>query len=317
MRQEKTRRTALRALGAVLAGSFFGGGFRRSQAAALWQAPAQSRALFDDFRRQQTLERRYRADAAVTLGGITIFTRRGVGGALATVELGNCGGSSALALSFIAGSDPSRCAGLNRFGILQEAVVEGASVPAFAFAGLITDNKEEDLEQARQALRSGAAQQLRMARGGAQDGHIQAWTDMIGLAQPCTWRESADLLEKLSQDPPKAPVREFEADAGPFLSVYLKTALRPEEVSTTPFLHAGKLYRLELRRRPKGERDGLIRDQHDAKIADFRVFEDPNDASGLPARIEYRAKSYLKLIFEADGHVERPNLKPLFTKEAI
>ncbi len=60
----------------------------------------------------------------------------------------------------------------------------------------------------------------------------------------------------------------------------------------------------------------MIRDQNGAKCADFRVVDAPGDASGLPARIEYRAKPYLKLVFEADDRVERPNLKPLFTKEA-
>ena len=39
--------------------------------------------------------------------------------------------------------------------------------------------------------------------------------------------------------------------------------------------------------------------------------------SGLPSGIEYRAKTYLKLVFEADDRVERPHLEVLFTKEEM
>jgi hypothetical protein len=290
---------------------------QRSSAGVLWGASAEPRALLRGFRRNQSFERRYRADAAVIFCGVTIFTRRGVGGAHAAIELGRSGDSTAVALHFAAGSDPSHCAGLNRFGILQEAVVDSAPEPEFAFAGLITDSKEEDLDEAKKALHSSAHKQVKIARGATFSGHVQAWTETVSLERPCTWKEAADLLATLAGEPPRSPAREISATGvGPFLAAIRSAALCPDVLSRRPFLHAGKLYSLELRRRAEGEREGLIRDQNGAKSADFRVFYAAGDPSGLPIRIEYRAKSYLKLVFDADDGAPQPNVTSLFAKEA-
>jgi hypothetical protein len=311
-----TRRTLFGAfLGSILGALFEGAFVRRSSAAVLPESSAAPRAMLRGFSRKQVFERRYRADAAVIVCGVAVFTRRNVGGAHAAIETGRAGETAAVALHFAAGSDPARCAGLNRFGILEEAVVNAAD-PQFAFAGLITDSKEEDLDQARKALHASAQMRVKIARGSASAGRVQAWTEIVELTRPCTWRDSGELLATLAEQAPRSAAREIAAGAGPFLATIRSAALCEDPLTRRPFLHAGKLYSLELRRRSAGERDGLIRDQNGAKSAEFRVSYTAGDASGLPVRIEYRAKPYLKLVFDADDSIAQPDVTSLFSKEA-
>jgi hypothetical protein len=314
------RRTLFRVfLGNILGGILGGVFMRHSFGGALPATNAAPRALLREFHRTQVFERHYRADAAVSFCGVTIFTRRGVGGAHAVIEGGRTGSTTsttATALHFVAGSDPARCAGLNRFGILEEAIVNSTADPEFAFAGLITDFQEDNLDQAKKALHAPTRQQVKLARGGASGGRVQAWTEEVQVTRPCTWRESAELLARLAEEAPRSPACEIAAVAGPFLAAVRSAALCEDVFTRRAFLHAGKLYSLELRRRPEGEREGLIRDENGAKAADFRAFYPSGDSSGLPARIEYRAKSYLKLVFDAADGPAQSNLRSMFPQEA-
>ena len=66
-------------------------------------------------------------DAAILLFGAPLFTRQAAGGGYASVEISLDENATAVALQFAAGSTPARAHGLNRFGILREAVVQHAS----------------------------------------------------------------------------------------------------------------------------------------------------------------------------------------------
>lgn len=315
MNAASTRRTLLRGFLAGLFGEPF---LRHASAAVLPGTGAERRALLRGFRCTESIERRYRAEAAVIVCGVTIFSRRGVGGAKACVELWSGeSGQGAAALRFAAGSDPERCAGLNRFGILEEALIESQVDSQFAFAGLITDSKEENLNEAQEALRASGFPQVKLARGTASGGHVQTWTETVELRQSCTWKNSADLLAALTEQVPHCSAQEAPGGFEPFLTTIRKAALSVEAVTRRPFLHAGKLYSLELRRRGANEREGVIHGPSGVKLADFRVAYEAGDTSGLPVRIEYRAKPYLKLVFEAVGGAERLNVTSLFPKEAV
>ena len=312
------RRATLRVL---LGGFSIAWSVRGSSAGVQPAIRALPRELLRGFRRSQAFERRYRADAAVSFGGVTIFSRRGVGGAYASVETGHgnegtAPASPAVALHFLAGSDPARCAGLNRFGILQEAIVDSGADLRFSFAGLITESKEENLEDAKKALHASVGQKVKLARGAASGGRVETWTETVEADHPCMWSDSGGLLSALAQKAPGAPVHELYATASPFLSAVRSAALSEEPTSHRPFVHASKLYTLELHRRSNGERDGVIRDVDGAKLADFRVAYATGDPSGLPVRIEYRAKPYLKLVFEADETAVKTGTEPLFSKES-
>ncbi len=201
MNAAATRRTLLRGLLAGLAGRYC---VRRSSAALLPETGAAPRALLHGFRSGQAVERRYRADAAVIFCGVTIFSRRDVGGAYASVETGQAGGASAT------------------------------------------------------ALRSSAHQQVTFARGSASRGSARSWTELIPLSRPCDWKESPDLLAALADEEPRSPAREISAGAGPFLSTMRAAALSEQSASQRPFVHAGKLFALELKRRESNAYEGAI-----------------------------------------------------------
>ena len=345
MNAAATRRTLLRGLLAGLVGRL---SVRQSAAATLAPTGVGPRALLHGFRSDRAFERRYRADAAVIFCGVTIFSRRDVGGAYASVELarttkpgaagqseslpssggragpvrasletGQAAGVSATALRFAAGSDPMRCASLNRFGVLEEAVIESDSNPEFAFAGLITDSKEADLEEAKKALSSSAHQQVTFARGSASRGSARSWTELIPLSRPCDWKKSPELLAALAGEEPRSPACEISAGAEPFLSTMRTAALSQDSPVKRPFIHAGKLFALELKRRDSDSCEGTIHSESGAKLASFRVDYAPGDRTGLPTRIEYHAKPYLKLVFESDDRAARPNMRSLFSTEVI
>ena len=49
--------------------------------------------------------------------------------------------------------------------------------------------------------------------------------------------------------------------------------------------------------------------------SNFRVWFHPNDAAGLPARIEFRPRSFLRLVFEQDPAAAGPILRCLIPEE--
>lgn len=100
----------------------------------------------------------YRIDATVLLPllvtAVPVTSRADVG--IATFAAYDCAGigeSRLRALEFFAGSFPERARGLNRLGFLREVVRFGHSGPdGTAHFGVITANREESVEQAKQAL---------------------------------------------------------------------------------------------------------------------------------------------------------------------
>jgi hypothetical protein len=288
----------------------------------LWGSPARAgevRHLLAGFRREQVFVRRYRVDAAVLFCGFPIFTKRDAGGAYAVVETGGSGESTAVATQFAAGTWPERSANLNRFGVLQEACVESPSGgSAFAFAGLITSSKEEDLEAAKQALKSSVDRlNVTLAAGVCSAGRIQTWIETVASSKPCRWMEAPALLEKLLEESPRNTHYNEVAGATPFLTAMRRAGLSHESSHSRPFVHAGKSFSLEVRWRGQTELDGVIRDGLGAKAAEFQTTYAPADQSGIPIRIEYRAKSFLRLVFQAEDGAARPPVRSLFAEEAI
>ena len=68
--------------------------------------------------------RTYQATATILVLGLPIFKRKDVGSGCASVEFGCAGSQTVTALQFAAGSRPERARGLNRLGLMREAVVE-------------------------------------------------------------------------------------------------------------------------------------------------------------------------------------------------
>lgn len=272
------------------------------------------------FARAAAFQRRYRMDAAILLLGAPLFTRRAAGGAYASVEISDDRGSTATALQFAAGSSPARAHGLNRFGILREAVVERADGTELSFAGLMTRSGEESFEQGRQALlsRVRAAEGV-VARGTTSGATIQTWIDNIALSPDCDWSNVNETLGDALRRQPSAQPRQISSEsAAMFLHAMRGAALCGEAVQRRKFTHAGKFYWLEVRRQPEHplELAGAIHDLKGARRAEFRTAYAAGDKSGIPMRIEYRPRSFLRLTFEAELEATQPAIHSLFHEGA-
>jgi hypothetical protein len=268
-------------------------------------------------------QRRYRVDATILLLGAPLFTRQGVGGGDASVEID----SSAVSLQFAAGTLPARAHGLNRFGILHEAVTLRGRDPApttdpsfagLSFAGLMTRSREESFEQGRRALGSNShGGEAVITRGRATGSEIQTWTENIELAPDCNWSNVNDTLrEALRHEPPAPPRTSAAGSATTFLHAMRGVALCPEAEVRRKFVHAGNFYWLETRRHPQrgSQLDGAIYNLDGARRAEFRNTYAAGDESGIPIRIEYRPRSFLRLTFEAELSATGPNI-PSFRSE--
>jgi hypothetical protein len=264
----------------------------------------------------------YRVDATVLVCGIPVFVRKGVGGGYAAVETSTTGEAAAVALQFAAGSWPDRSSGLNRFGVLQEVVINRQTGrPDCCFRGLITASKEEDLGEVRKALRSSARTvEVILARGLASGGHMRTWTEAAAIPPDHTWVEASAMLGGLVRDEPRDGAHEVEVGgATTFLAAMRSAALWCQLAFDCPFVHAGKLYALEASRRAgaPGELTGVIRNNRGHKSAEFRVSYAAGDGSGIPIRIEYRPKSFLRLIFECEADGPQPAIASLFKEETL
>jgi hypothetical protein len=262
-------------------------------------------------------QRRYRMDATILLLGAPLFTREAAGGGYASVEIDRS--AKAVALQFAAGSFPNRAHGLNRFGILREALVEGGQAPELAFAGLMTRSREESFEQGRKALASntGGAEGV-VARGRITPGSIQTWVDSVDLAPDSNWSNLAETLsDALRRAPDSAPRASAPGATITFLHAMRAAALCHEPHVRQQFLHAGKLYWLETRRNIEHplDLDGRIHDLAGARRAEFRTGYAAGDESGIPIRIEYRPRSFLRLTFQLEREATQPVIPSIFPEE--
>lgn len=270
-------------------------------------------------------QRRYRMDATILLLGASLFTRERAGGAYASVEIGRNQGATAVALQFAAGSFPARAHGLNRFGILREAVVERPGAVEFSFAGLMTHAREESFEQARRALQAtpgGTDGVIARGRttGPGSESTAQTWIENIALAPGSDWSNlSATLSDALRHQPRTLPRQTVCGQATTFLYAMRAAALCREAVVTRQFVHAGRQYQLTTHRRPEHPLDleGVIRDLAGARLAEFRATYAAGDQSGLPARIEYRPRPFLRLTFEVEPEATQPVIPPVFPPPAL
>jgi hypothetical protein len=266
-------------------------------------------------------QRRYRMDATILLLGAPLFTREGAGGGYASVEVSRETDQSAraVALQFAAGSYPARAHGLNRFGILREARVERGEASELAFAGLMTSSREESFEQGRNALASntGGAEGV-VARGRATRASIQAWVDNIDLAPESNWSNLDEVLSDALRREPRGEPRTSPPDSVvTFLHAMRRAALCREPQVRQRFLHAGKPYWLETRRIPEHplELAGKIHDLAGARRAEFRTAYAAEDESGIPIRIEYRPRSFLRLTFLIEREATQPVIPSVFPQE--
>jgi hypothetical protein len=265
--------------------------------------------------------RRYRADAAILLLGITIFRRSGVGGGQASVEETSDGPSSTRrTLFFAAGSDPSRAHGLNRLGWIREAVRESSSIPVeVTYFGVLTSSPEESLEHARKSIATPASgRSLYSAVSGRNTaGHSRSaithfelpsstsWSDqrLIDAAQS-TFQANVEWRETSWPDAQSQPPPSFLFELATLLSQRVRHA-------AGRYVYNEQEYLLELdspqQGKPVGKADrllpvhGKIHNRRTGGQTTFLVWMEDSPNSIVPVRIEYQPRSFLRLVFEAVG----------------
>ena len=314
-----TRRSCARALvGAVLAAIS-----RNSKAAAV---PAETPLTWDAASGPDNAsELRYRADAQVLLLGLPLLHRAGVGGGSAAWREYPKPQGALRFLEFTGFSRPDRAAGLNRLGFIQEmARFSGNDAAESLYFGLMTSSPEENAEDARKALHSHAPE----VAYSVVDGHISpaaVETATAHFTAPAQWstENRRELVERARMAIESAPRNEsgHSAQGGtalPFLQA-VAGMLRQPGLTETRYVYNGRTYRMWMNRAPDAKAaayfqkhgllstngkvicgTGRLRREAGGKEISFRIWFDPGAKLPVPLRIEYQAKSYLRLTFEAE-----------------
>jgi hypothetical protein len=247
----------------------------------------------------------YRVHATILLLGIPILRREDAGAASVSVESGETLAGRVVALQLAAGSRPERAAGLNRFGAIREVAIENEGVlEQAAYAGFMTSSPEKDLDQARKALHSGSSATSALGCSYATGTSLRAGTEatLKRLLLPAgkRWADSAEILS--SGEVEGAGVTQTASEpSGPYsgLLYAVKRALADPALQTrADFAHNGEIHRLTTRKAPASMACGIW-DKSGKKDSEFTVWPHPSDAHALPMRIDFRAKAYLRLTFEA------------------
>lgn len=266
----------------------------------------------------RTQLRRYRADAAILLLGITILRIRGVGGGQASSEESIDGTSSTKTLFFAAGSDPTRAHGFDRLGWIREVILESNSVPIeVQYFGVLTSSPEESLEHARKTIAAPASAHTTYSAVSGRhtpDGSRSAITH-FELAAGAQWSDKRliDAAQATFQD--KVAWRKTSwPDGGKltpptFLSELARLLGYRAQQAVGRYVYNEQEYLLELTSpqagKPRAAADrllavhGKIRNKRTNGRTTFTVWMDDTPGSIVPVRIEYQPRAFLRLVFEA------------------
>ncbi len=271
-------------------------------------------------------ERHYRATAQILLLSLPLVRWPNVGGGSATWrETALPDGGTLRFLEFTGFSHPEHAAGLNRLGFIREIARVGAGVADSLYFGLMTASPEETAEEARKALHP----KDKVATYTAIDGRLtggEVETLVAHFVAPAQWSvaNQSDLVQLAHKALATAAARRPEAAAhGKDLRPFLETlaAALPQNIPTEArFTYAGRLYQLSTQRsddmkatasfRQRGlvpaianvvRVSGKVRHEASGKETNFRLWIEDGAQRPMPLRIEYQAKSYLRLIFEAES----------------
>lgn len=268
--------------------------------------------------------RRYRVRAAVSIFSIPLFSKDDIGAACLMAEGSESGSSQTTAIQFACGSWPDRIDGFNRFGMTQEVVheVNGVVVES-AYLCFMTSSPERNQDQAWRAfVDPSRVLNLALARGAATPASYRWTLEHVPAPAGTTWVDFPLLMETLRSAAPGTP--EFAANeradrAFPtFLHAVRKAMACGCPRSRCTFMHNAKLYDLQTSMSPAGAMmllTGHIVEQDSRSQSEFRVWFAPSDASGLPFRIEFRPRSFLRLVFEQDMAAGGPTPRNLIPRE--
>lgn len=242
--------------------------------------------------------------------GITLFRRQNVGGGLVQFEEAESNRKRRTAITFQAGSDPTRTRGLNRLGYIQEISVEEESIlREAAYFGFMTSSPEESFADAKNALEKQGKNGLPYTAidGVIHEGQSRSASHHWIFPAEYDWSRCDTLVETARQKTRSATGDWRRADwsasttPGTFLNTVLQAMRMSPTHSQATYIFGAKRYKLKTE---KGhEANGLTKlkgeivDEATNKTSTFSVWFEADNP--LPRRIEFQPKSYLRLIFEA------------------
>jgi hypothetical protein len=269
--------------------------------------------------------RRYRADAQVMLLGLPLLHRAGVGGGSAVWRESTAQEGGLLRfLEFTGFSLPERAAGLNRIGLIRELSRLAEKGPSESiYFGLMTSSPEESAEEARRALVARSTEVVYSAiEGRIAENDVE--TAGAHFMAPARWsvenqgelvNRARNALSTTSKAAAEAGVRGI---GSPPLLQSLAEVLRDPLLEETRYTYSSRVYHMWVSRAPDSKATayfrghgligqdryviriaGRIRRETGGKESNFRLWFEPETEMPLPLRIEYQAKSYLRLVFEA------------------
>ncbi|MEZ5356759.1 MAG: hypothetical protein R2762_29330 [Bryobacteraceae bacterium] len=248
----------------------------------------------------------FRAKASVLVLSIPILHRDKVGAGFFRYEEQDAGGRKHLRLEFGAGSVPERAAGLNRMGLFEESIVERrGSLERAEYFGFMTSSPEENIEQAKSALASGAAPGVSAIRGRIENGRIvNRLARLTGLRHTgwTRWRDvTAEVRDRLEREGAGDVERDAAGEPVHTFLYAVRAAMHDDQMLVRSFVHNGEIYR--LRTEPAADGAGITRIT--GKISkggsrsetSFRLWCE-RSAPHAPVRFEFRPRSFLRLTFE-------------------
>ena len=253
---------------------------------------------------RQIESRKYRVHATILLLGMPIYTRKDVGSGFSSIERSSAGGSHLTSLQFGAGSDPARAKGLNRLGVFHEVILRQQQQEKAAYFGFMTASSEENLDQAKAALAKGGNQALfKVISGTALPGRSEALVYPVPAPVSMQWPRWQELSLHLRDNLPTGGTPQNTAiDAGTstFLRAMLECLQSTSRKTSAQVVYNGKLYRLATSKSADGALtrvDGVMERSGDK--SPFRMWYRPSE-NALPVKIEYKARSFLRLVFESE-----------------
>ncbi len=264
--------------------------------------------------------RRYRADAQILLLGVPLFRQSGVGGGKSSWSEG--GGIRVL--EFAGYSQPEHAAGLNRVGVIREMARTSAGGKESIYFGVMTASPEETAAEAQKALNQNNREAVYSAiEGRVGPGELRT----VGATFTAPAGFGAARLDELisiakralqSGEPRAADFDPRSAAESTFLQE-LSSLLADPARSETRYIYNGRRYRLWLRRwrdatatahfrerravandATVARLEGKLRRESGGKETAFRLWVEESAIRPLPLRIDYQARSYLRLIFEVE-----------------
>ncbi len=255
-----------------------------------------------------SIERRrsYRVDAVISILAVTVYSQKGVGGAFASLYESADNTRRFTSLQFAGASNPEAAHGVNYGGSSEEAVEESLDRRHSEYFGFITASNDDDLDHARQHLRSTAKTAAYTAVASScgpeciENRRARIEVASRGLALEELIRRVRAGFCANGVEASTAAAR--DPQAATFLYSVLAALRANHSRFEASYIHDGKFYRLESQKSPEGSlgltrMNAQVHDHTGRRISSFKLWTEPG--CDFPVRIEFQARSYIRLILEA------------------